>query len=355
MPHGNDTRAASAAAGRGEAVPRPGPATRRRRAPALALAALLVLAALVREWMPSDAPVATGRWLAAQGLPARYVEVAGVRLRYVRRGSGPRVVLLHTLGSSIFTWRHVLPELSREHDVIALDFPGFGGSDQPVDLQAELYPSVLAGFVARLGGERVSVVGNGLGGAMAVIFAAFRPDRVERLALLNPTGYQMKLAEQPLLLRLGASPFGMALAERTGLRRTLITLGLRQVVFDRGRVTPAVVDEYVAPLLRPGAMSSIRSVMATYPFSADQFDALARRVRVPVLVVWGRDDRWMPTRHVARYLASMGGARAELLDRCGHLPQEERPGDVALLLLEFLRAQEPASARARAHTVLQES
>lgn len=297
---------------------------------------LLTLTALVRAALPLDAPGPTGAWLVEQGLTPRFVEIAGLRVRYVRRGSGPLVLLLHTLATSIYTWREVMPALSADHDVVALDFPGFGASDQPPDLRAEIYPTVLAGFVAHLGARRVSVVGNGLGGTMAVILAAFRPDRVERLVLLNPTGYQMKLDEQPLALRVGATRRAMAWAERFNLRRPLVRLGLRQVFFDRDRLTDAQLEEYLAPLTRPGAMGSIQSLLATYPFSGAQFDALARRVRAPTLLVWGLDDAWMPRSHIARYAASIPDARAVLLEDCGHMPQEEQPRAVLAALHEFL-------------------
>lgn len=302
----------------------------------LIAASVLALAVLVRAVVPFDAAGPTGAWLAAQGLTPRFAEVAGLRVRYVRQGSGPTVLLLHTLATSIYTWREVLPALSADHDVVALDFPGFGASDQPADLRAEIYPTVLAGFVAHLGVPRVSVVGNGLGGTMGVIFAAFRPDRVERLALLNPSGYQMKLDEQPLILRLGTTRRAMAWAERFNLRRPLVRLGLREVFFDHTRVTGEEIEEYVAPLTRPGAMGSIQSLLATYPFSSSQFDTLARRVRAPTLLVWGLQDAWMPRSHVERYAAAIPGTRTILLDGCGHLPQEENPQEVVAALRRFL-------------------
>lgn len=304
---------------------------------ALALSLLLGLSAVgVRAAFPWDAAGPTDAWLGAHGLTSRYAEVSGLRVRYVRRGSGPTVLLLHTLATSIYTWRDVLPSLAEDYDVVALDFPGFGASDQPLDLRAEIYPTVLAGLVARLGVPRVSVVGNGLGGTMGVIFAAFRPDRVERLALLNPTGFQMKLDEQPLVLRLGTTPQAMALAERFNLRRPLIRLGLWRVVADPARRQPQQIEEYVAPLTRPGAMTSIQSLLATYPLSAEQFTSLARRVRAPTLVMWGQRDPWMPQSHLARYTDAIPGTRTLLLPDCGHMPQEERPADVLAALRAFL-------------------
>ena len=96
-------------------------------------------------------PVAPGTWLAAAGLEARHETVDGHRLRYVRAGSGPAVVLVHGFGSSLYTWKDVIPALAAGHDVVALDLPGFGQSDQPADLSFEDFPRAVLGLMDRLG------------------------------------------------------------------------------------------------------------------------------------------------------------------------------------------------------------
>jgi pimeloyl-ACP methyl ester carboxylesterase len=66
--------------------------------------------------------------------------------------------------------------------------------------------------------------------------------------------------------------------------------------------------------------------------------ALVTRVRVPTLVIWGREDAWVPVTQADRFLAAIPGSRKVVIDACGHLPQEERPAEVAALLEEFLPA-----------------
>jgi pimeloyl-ACP methyl ester carboxylesterase len=323
-------------------VPAANPPDSRPPRPARLLRRLaLGLGLLAGGWLAvnvarGDSPRGTGAWLAAQQLSPRYQEVAGLRVRYVRAGSGPPVLLLHGLGSSMFTWRHLLPALAADHDVVALDFPGFGGSDQPADLRAEIYPTVVAGICERLGLGRVSVVGSGMGGTMAVIFAAFRPDRVERVVLLDPSGFRMQLADQPLPLRVATTRPAMAMAETLRLRRSVVQLGLGQLFFDPGLVTADGVEEYLAPLTRPGSMQSIHSVLHTYPLSNDDFGALVRRVRAEALLIWGRQDKWIPVSHLERYTAGLPRSRALVLDRCGHLPHEEQPQAVAAAVRGFL-------------------
>src|SRR5262245_48131303 len=156
----------------------------RPRVLARTLAALVALFVLGLAVWPEPAPRPTGAWLDAAGLTPREVTIDGLRVRYVRAGSGPPLLLVHGILSSIYTWRDLLPLLAREHDVVALDLPGFGASDLPADLSGTSYPRVLLGLMDQLGLPRVSIVGHSLGGAVACLLAAERPERVERLALI---------------------------------------------------------------------------------------------------------------------------------------------------------------------------
>ena len=298
----------------------------------LGLLTLGVLAVLLR---PERPPGPTGGWLSDAGLEPRFAILSGLRVRYVRAGSGPPVVLIHGLASSIFTWRDVLPALALRHEVVALDLPGFGGSDQPPDLEAELYPGLVVSLMDRLELDRASLVGNSLGGAVAVQVAVTAPDRVDRLALIDAAGFNLKPADRPWLLRAAASwPAGLLL-EHPAIGRRLVLLALRQVFHDDTRATDERVNEYLAPLLRPGAIDSLRSLLASR-MDADGFAAVVPKVQAPTLVLWGREDAWIPVEHAERFVTAIPDARLVVLESCGHLPQEEHPEEVCELLLEFL-------------------
>lgn len=282
-------------------------------------------------------------WLDAAGLPSRYATLEGLRVRYVRGGSGPPVLLVHGILSSIYTWRDLLPLLTRQHEVVALDLPGFGASDQPADLSGEVYPTVLLRLMERLAIPRAAIVGHSLGGAAASVLAAQHPERVERLVLIAPAGFNFAVEQQPWLLRAVAWPPVGELLERLPVRRALVRVGLRQVVFEDALVTDEQVEEYWAPLARPGAIASLRALLASNRALAARFPALAAQVRAPTLIVWGREDAWIPVSDADRFLAAIPGARKVVLERCAHLPQEEQPEEVARLVLEFLDAARSAS------------
>jgi pimeloyl-ACP methyl ester carboxylesterase len=303
---------------------------RRGAAVVLLLAAVALAVFIARGEAP---PAPPGQWWQRAGVEARYEDLAGVRVRYVRRGRGPALVLLHGFASSIYTWADVIPALAQDHDVVALDFPGFGGSDIPRDLAPPLYPATVLALMDRLGISRATLVGNSLGGGVAVVLAARHPERVRRLVLLDSAGFNLKPSRRPLLLRvLGWRPM-VPVIEALPVRRRLVAAGLRQVFQDRSRVTPERVEEYLAPLARPGEAAALGSLLARQ--SGFGLPALVSEVRVPTLIVWGRQDRWISVADADLFVAAIPGSRKVVLEECGHVPQEERPSEVVHLIQEF--------------------
>jgi pimeloyl-ACP methyl ester carboxylesterase len=303
---------------------------RRWAAGLLLLAAVAAAVFIARGEAPPRPP---GEWWQRAGVEPRYEDLSGLRVRYVRRGRGPSLILLHGLGASIFTWADVIPVLARDHDVVAVDLPGFGGSDIPADLSSSVYPGTVLGLMDRLGISRATLVGNSLGGAVAIVLAARHPERVRRLVLIDSAGYNFEPSRRPLILRLiGTAPVSAAL-DALPIRRRVVRTALRQVFHDPARVTPERVEEYLAPLARPGTTEALRSLLA--PQSSFGLPGLVREVRVPTLIVWGRNDRWIPVADADRFAAAIPGARKVVLEECGHVPQEERPAEVVHLLEEF--------------------
>jgi pimeloyl-ACP methyl ester carboxylesterase len=294
----------------------------------------LALGAAVLLW-PEAAPGPTGAWLGRLGLQPRADTVAGHRVRYVRTGEGPPVVLLHGFAASIYSWRDLIPALARQHEVVALDFPAFGGSEVPAQLARGELPAVVTGLMDHLGIARASLVGNSMGGAVAATVAATRPERVDRLVLVDAAGFIQK-SQRPWLLRVAGNRAGNAVLERLPLRRRLTVMALRQVYADPSRVTPEQVEEYLAPLSRPGMTAALASLLASSDDSG--FPELARQIRAPTLVLWGEKDAWIPVAQADLFVAAIPGARKVILSGCGHVPQEECADRLAPLVIQFLAA-----------------
>lgn len=291
----------------------------------------LVLLAALALW-PQAPPRPSGAWLERAGVSPRYVQVGDVRIRYVRKGSGPAVVLVHGFSSLMYTWSEVLPVLARRHDVVAIDLPGFGGSDIPARFDGGDTAELVARVMDGLGLPRASLAGNSLGGALSAVTAARHPERVDRLVLIDAAGYNMAPADRPAMLRvIGALPAG---ALRFWPQRPMIRLGLRQVFYDDSLVTEEKVEEYLAPMARPGAREAARALLTGG--EALGLPALLRQVRAPTLVIWCANDAWIPVRDADRFVRDIPGARKVVLEGCGHVAQEEKPQEVARLIEEFL-------------------
>jgi pimeloyl-ACP methyl ester carboxylesterase len=308
------------------------------RAAAVA-AGVLALALVALSFVPERVPP-TGAWLLRLGIEARFETVDGVSLRYVRTGSGPSIVLVHGFGSSIHTWKELIPPLAAGHDVLALDLPGFGASGFPERLSAAHLPRAVLGLMDRLGVERATLAGNSLGGATALWVAAERPERVARLVLIDSAGLRLHPRDRPLLLRLLRLP-GASLAGHLPVRGWIAGWALRRAYHDPTRVKPEDLAEYVAPALRPRAAEAAIALALEPDPTSGAFAARLGGIRAPALVIWGREDRFIPAEDAERFAAALPAAEAFVLDGCGHVPQEECAAEVTGLMLDFL-AKPPA-------------
>jgi pimeloyl-ACP methyl ester carboxylesterase len=309
----------------------------RRRLLALVTAVAVVAGLGLAAARYDRPPVAPGSWLDGSGLEARETTVDGHRLRYVRTGTGSLVVLVHGFASSLYTWKDLIPLLAESHDVVALDLPGFGASDLPVDLSFEDLPAAVVGLMDHLGIGRAALVGNSMGGTVVAVVAAERPERVEALVLVDAAGFNTEAESLPLPVRLMTTPLA-GLLDRLPGKRLLVERSLREVFHDDGHVTDERVSEYLAAARRPGSVAALQSLLAS---SADRRGAVIDRlprIEAPTLVVWGRDDLWIPVAHADRFVEAIPGARKVVLDECGHLPHVEKPEVVGAALVEFLGA-----------------
>jgi len=296
-------------------------------------ALLLLVLGVILFALPAEQAPRRGQWLSRAGLEPRVVRLGRFDVRYVRKGQGPVVILIHGLASSIYTWSEVIGPLSETFDVVALDLPGFGGSTQPADLSFADYEPAVVGLLDALGIAKASFVGNSMGGGISLRLAARARDRVERVVILDAAGFRMQPDERPFMVRILGSVAAGFLAERLPVRRTLTAATLRHLIHDRSRVTEERIDEYAAPLFRQGALASTRSLLRSR-FDESFVPDLAS-IEAKTLVLWGRHDPWLPLSDADRFVAEIKGARKVVLET-GHMPQEEKPAEVARLIGDFL-------------------
>jgi pimeloyl-ACP methyl ester carboxylesterase len=283
------------------------------------------------------------------------VPVGGGRLvSTLTIGSGPSdVVLIHGLGaakSSFFDCAALLADAG--HRVHALDLPGFGGSSKPptAPYSAPWFAESVLAVLDALDIDCAHVVGNSMGGRVALEIALRRPERVRSVAALCPAVAFVKRDFHPLV-RLLRPEFGLLPHK---LRRGIVERQLWSLFSDPDALDPSVADVVVDEFQRiygsPGARvafyASARNIYLDRPFGAGGFYPRLAGLRPPALFVWGSDDKLIPpgfARHVAEALP---GAEQIVLDGCGHVPQVERPEQTAGMLTRlFARADAMGGAR----------
>lgn len=294
---------------------------------------LLLVLGVVVFLLPAETPPRVGQWLSRVGVEPQVARIGRFDIRYVRKGQGASVILIHGLASSIYSWAEVIGPLSERFDVIALDLPGFGASSKPGDLSFSEYEPTLVGLMDALKVPKAHFVGNSMGGALSLLMAARERDRVDHVVILDSAGFALKPEERPFLARLLASKAAGALGDRLPVKRLLTRLFLERLIRDRARITDERIDEYVAPFLSEGAMTSARSLLLSR--LDEDFAGDLASIQAKTLVLWGRFDPWLPLSHADRFVAEIKGARKVVLET-GHMPQEEKPAEVAQLIGDFL-------------------
>ena len=286
-----------------------------------------------------------------------HVTLRGARIRTHVTGdpAHPPLLLLHGIGRSLEDWAPQHDRLSAEYRVISVDMPGFGLSDrlpEPVTLD-----SLAAGVeetVVALGERRPPhVMGNSLGGAVAMRMLVRDPARVAGLTLVNSAGFGKEVA---LFLRVLALPgVGRRLMGR--LDRRAARRVERSLFADRAHVTDERVELALRVAARPHnaavfleAAKSIGSLRGVRPRWRTELLARVAELKPPTLIVWGDRDLILPSAHLAAARTLLPHAETHLFPDTGHMPQIERADEFADLARRFLAAHaEPGPARAEGH------
>jgi pimeloyl-ACP methyl ester carboxylesterase len=283
------------------------------------------------------------------------VHVGRSRISTLTMGEGPDILLLHGLGATKASFFEAAAALSRAHRVHALDLPGFGSSSKPAfaAYDAGYFAEAVLGAMDAMGIERAHLVGNSLGGRVAIEVGLRSPERVGALGLLCPAVAFLRRGYHPIvrLLRpeLGVLPHRFA--------RGMVANQFWSMFADRDQVDPSVADVVVEEFQRiygsPGArlafLASARNVYLERPFGDDGFYPRLAELEPPALFVWGSHDKLIPAgfaRHVAEWLPS---AEQIVLHGCGHVPQVERPEQTNGLLQRFLGRVDALGATPRTY------
>ena len=270
-----------------------------------------------------------------------------MRLHYDEAGSDPGlpVVMLHGGGpgaSGMSNFGGNLPVFAERFRTLVVDQPGYGKSDKP-EITGNYFTfaaSALKTLLDELGIEKTHLIGNSLGGGTAVRFALTHPERAGRLVLMAHGGLSLNVfAADPTegvkrLAEFGAPP---------GPSREKMAAFLRTLVFDQRLVTDELIDERYAAASDPAALKAMASMGASFFDPASYEQGLlwreAHRLRQPVLLIWGREDRVNPVDGALVALKLIRRAQLHVFGGCGHWVQLEQAAEFNRLAIDFLEGQ----------------
>jgi pyruvate dehydrogenase E2 component (dihydrolipoamide acetyltransferase) len=266
----------------------------------------------------------------AEAAGPREVEVDGLRLRYVELGEGTSVpvLLLHGFGADLNTWMFTQPALAEGTRVVALDLPGHGGSSKELpDAGGESLAAIVGKALAALGIERMHLVGHSMGGGIASSFALRQPERIATLSLIASASLGAEIN--------AAFIDGFVRASR---RREAVEV-LSLLVHDPALVSRTMVEDVLRYKRLDGVPATLAKIAAEWfpdgKQRTDLRDAVAQ-LKIPVQIIWGRDDRIIPVAHADALAAELP---VHIIEEAGHLPHMEKAGEVNRLLKRLIENQ----------------
>ena len=264
--------------------------------------------------------------------PEKTIPIFGQTIHYWDVGSGPVVVLVHGLGSSKEDWLPVLGPLSRNHRLLIPDQIGFGHSDKPlVSYSVQTFVDFLDEFLRQMKVEKASLVGESLGGWVSALYVTEisgtdRVSVVDKLVLADAAGLKQK----------GPIPdFNTSLQSSGRL--------LKSLFYDSSWINDERIRQSFAHRLAANDGYTIQSFLNNPALASELLDDKLSQIRVPTLVVWGKQDQLVPFSSGEKYAAGIPGARLVAFDKCGHIPKAEKTAEFVSAVMAFLDTSATAS------------
>ncbi len=277
-----------------------------------------------------------------QSIEDHWITLDGARMRFLRSGDGPPLLLLHGLLGYSFSWRHAIPVLAQQATVHAVDMLGVGFSDRPAGIDCSLEASArrLLLFLDSVGVESCDLLGTSHGGAVSMMAAALAPERIRRLILVAPVNPWSRngAAMAAFLSSRPVAPIFLGLAPHLSFTHNYL---LRRLYGDPRRIRPGTLEGYSAPFAIPGLFEHSLSVLRTWSRDLGKLEsALPRITHIPTLLLWGSADPAVTPASAAPLRKQFENCQLRIFDGVGHLPYEEVPDEFNQAVAEFLAGEQ---------------
>jgi pimeloyl-ACP methyl ester carboxylesterase len=252
---------------------------------------------------------------------------------------GTAVILIHGFATSSFLWRNVAPAITEAgHTAYAIDMFGHGESDRPVDAdfgiaaQAEYLDAAMTALRV----SRGIIVGVDIGGDVALRLAATRPERVEKLVLINTPAFDELPARDITQMQRSTAKFAFRTTRGVLGAAPLIEGVLKGSVADPEHMPVKLIARYLAPFAGRDGVNHLLTLASSIT-DEDMDDIDLGTIHVPALILWGDRDEWVDPKMADRLCNALPDGRLVRLPGVGRLVPEENPEQVSSLLLEFMK------------------
>ena len=277
-------------------------------------------------------------WIRVKGATAELIDEPVLKgqvmlYRAGKRGGEP-VLLVHGLGQNgARDWNELYPALAANYDVFALDLPGFGRSDKGNRLYSpDNFAAVIEKAVAPRIGKPFNLVGHSMGAAVSLEYAATYPQRVTRLILVDMAGVLHRAVYAGFLSRFQAQQMtGMYPGDASWFDSAVhrILMKVEQMPFSSELLLQI-------PALRERILKGDPNSIAGFALVDHDFGSELRAVKAPTLLIWGSEDKVASPRTAQVALATIPGARLEVIEGAGHVPQQQRVARFNALVIDEL-------------------
>jgi pimeloyl-ACP methyl ester carboxylesterase len=278
-----------------------------------------------------------------KGVEECWMDVGGSRMRYLRAGSGPPIVLLHGLLAYSFSWRYVLPALAPLRTCYAPDMLGAGFSERPkIDHSMRATALRLLKFAERLKLDSFDLLGTSRGGAVAMAAAAecvkTGTPHIRSLILVAPVNPYS--AHGRWLAPFCGSRWGSGIARVVLGRMSFLYPYIHGRLYgDRRHIPPGALEGYKAPLAMPGLFEHALSIVSTWSADLRELEALLPTLSsIPTMLMWGADDPAVYSSSIEPLARHFPGAEKVVFPGVGHLPYEECAEEFNRALIRFLKS-----------------